>query len=83
LITNLFNNVYTQPSLNSRYQPVATGISGPKTGTTALAVPTAGAGYGPNYGFVNYAPERFGYDPYILSPTGAPINYRFYYQLNF
>jgi hypothetical protein len=83
LVSNLFNNVYTQPSLNGRYQPVASGISGPKTGTSSSAIPNAALGLGPSYGIVNYAPERFGFDPYILSPTGAPISYRFYYQLNF
>ncbi len=83
LVTNLFNNVYGQPGLNARYQPVATGISGARTGTSSSAIPNNALGLGPSYGIVNYAPERFGYDPYILSPTGAPISYRFYYQLNF
>ncbi len=89
LISNLFNNVYSQPSLNGRYQPVADGISGPKTGTTSLANATAlpqapgVAYYGANYGFVNYAAYRYGNDPYVLSPNGTPISYRFYYQLSF
>jgi hypothetical protein len=32
---------------------------------------------------VNYATFRYGNDPYIITPNGAPISYRFYYQLSF
>ncbi len=56
LVSNLFNNVYGIPSLNGRYQPVATGISGPRTGTTSPA-----ATFGLPYGYVNYPSSRYGY----------------------
>ena len=74
-ITNLFGNVYGLPSLNSRWQPVATGIGGPKTGTTSNVLTF------PNEGQVNYAADRFGFAPFIISPTGTPTEFRLYYQL--
>ena len=74
-ISNLFGNVYGIPVLNSRWQPVATGIGGPKTGTTNNVLVF------PNEGQVNYANDRFGFAPFIISPTGTPTTFRFYYQL--
>ena len=74
-ITNLFGNVYGLPTLNSRWQPVATGIGGPKTGTTNNVL------IFPNEGQVNYAADRFGFAPFIISPTGTPTEFRLYYQL--
>ena len=74
-ITNLFGNVYGLPVLNSRWQPVATGIGGPKTGTTNNVLVY------PNEGQVNYAADRFGFAPFIISPTGTPTEFRLYYQL--
>ena len=74
-ISNLFGNVYGLPVLNSRWQPVATGIGGPKTGTTNNVL------IFPNEGQVNYANDRFGFAPFIMSPTGTPTTFRFYYQL--
>lgn len=75
-IFNLFNNVYTQPTLNNYYQPVATGISGPATGTNPLT-PL----YGANLGFANYGPDLFGSSAYNILPTNSPIHYQFYYQM--
>jgi hypothetical protein len=77
LISNLFDNVYGLPSLNGRYQPVANGISGPKTGTSSLTQQ-----FGPSYGYTNYIPSRFGYDPYVITPNGTPITFRAYVQLS-
>ena len=77
-VTNLFNNVYSEPGLNPRYQPVATGLSGPKTGTSFPV-----AAYGPNLGFANYTAERFGnVSPYVLSPNQTPLSYQFYWQIH-
>ena len=76
LVTNVFNQVYSQPGFNGRYQPVATGISGPQSGTTS------GAAYFPQLGYTNYAPYRFNNQPYILTPNGTPTGFRFYYQLS-
>jgi hypothetical protein len=76
LITNVFNNVYGQPSFNGRYQPVATGIGGPSSGTTSAAV------FFPGYGYTNYASYRFNNQPYLITPNGTPLGFRFYYQLS-
>ncbi len=76
LVSNIFNNVYGVPSLNGRYQPVATGISGPRTGTTS---PAASFGYA--YGYTNYAPIRFGNQAYLETPNLSPTQYRLYYQI--
>lgn len=75
-ISNVFNLVYSEPSLSSRWQPVATGIGGPQTGQSA-----ATQSLGTMYGFYNYGQERFGRNAYNLVPNFAPTAVRFYYQL--
>jgi hypothetical protein len=75
-VFNLFNNIYAQPTLNNYYQPVATGISGPATGTNPLT-----AIYGPNLGFANYGPDLFGTSAYNILPSNTSIHYQFYYQM--
>ena len=76
LITNLFNQVYSGvPSYNSRYQPVATGISGPKSGQTSLPLTY------PGEGFESYGTTQFGQDPYRVLNSSSPTTYRLYYQL--
>ncbi len=76
LVRNLFNQIYARnPTYNSRYQPVATGISGPKTGTSALPI------LYPNNGFTQYTAAQFGQDPYRLVPSATPQTVRVYYQL--
>jgi hypothetical protein len=77
LITNIFNQLYTRPALNGRYQPVATGISGPQSGQTSAAQQF------PLEGNVNQGPDRFANQPYSMSPSGTPRTLRFYYQLAF
>ncbi|MDQ6944006.1 MAG: hypothetical protein M3169_16030, partial [Candidatus Eremiobacteraeota bacterium] len=76
VLANLFGNIYNEPVLASRYQPVATGIAGPQTGQTTGAVNF------PTLGFVNYGPERFGQSAYFLRPEIQPLSYRFYYQMS-
>jgi hypothetical protein len=76
LITNVFDQIYGQPSLNARYQPVATGIAGPASGTTSGTVLFPGLGY------VNYASFRGNNQPYLLTPNQSPIGFRLYYQLS-
>ncbi|HEX3466851.1 MAG TPA: TonB-dependent receptor [Candidatus Elarobacter sp.] len=76
LVTNLFNQIYSQPGFNGRYQPAATGISGPKSGTTSAAP------IYPYLGYVNYASFRGNNQPYLLTPSGLPTEYRVYYQLS-
>jgi hypothetical protein len=76
LISNLFNQLYSQPALNSRWQPVATGISGPQSGQTALAQTEAIEG---QFNFF----ARSGQLPYTLNPSNSPRTYRLYYQLAF
>ena len=74
-INNLFNQIYAEPALNSRYQPVATAVAGPQTGQTTGTV------LFPTLGFTNFGPERFGQSAYNLSPSNAPIRFRFYYSI--
>ena len=76
LVTNLFNQTYSGvPSYNSRYQPVATGISGPKSGQTTLPITY------PGEGFQSYGTQQFGQDPYRIVNGATPTTYRLYYQL--
>ena len=76
LFTNLFNQTYgSNPAYNSRYQPVATGISGPKTGYSNAPVNF------PNEGLQQYLPSQFGQDPYRLIQNATPQTVRVYYQL--
>ncbi|HEX3466478.1 MAG TPA: TonB-dependent receptor [Candidatus Elarobacter sp.] len=76
LVTNLFNNYYGAPAINSLYQPVATGHGGPYSGYTSLAVNPAFIGpY--NYTLLN------GNLPYIYGPIGLPRTAEVYYQLTF
>ena len=77
LVNNVFNNLYGNPSLNNRYQPVATGIAGPLTGQSALPIAF------PNIGFFQYTQPLFGQQPYTITPNNSPLTYRFYYQLQF
>jgi len=89
LLTNLFDNVFSEPSVNPFYQPVATGIAGPQSGTQvagnpnapsnttlAPATPTANAYL---YGQRNL--PAYQTSPFILLPNAAPRAVRFYYQL--
>jgi len=76
LITNLFNQLYSGvPAYNSRYQAVATGIAGPKTGYSTLPV------LFPEIGSQQYLPFQFGNDPYRIVPNAVPQTVRLYYQL--
>jgi hypothetical protein len=69
-VFNLFNELYTGPVYNSRYQPVANGISGPLTGlsSTAFLYPQYGA-------YTNYGANRFGRNAYIDTPSGIRSYY--------
>jgi len=76
LITNLFNQIYSSvPTYNSRYQAVATGVSGPKTGYSTVPV-----NY-PELGSQQYLPFQYGNDPYRIIPNAVPQTIRAYYQL--
>jgi hypothetical protein len=82
-ISNLFNQLYGQPTLNTRWQPVANGIGGPQSGQTALAQTEFAQG---QFNFT----QRAGNQPYLLTPNGStqtigsgPRTLRFYYQLAF
>ena len=76
LVTNLFNQLYGTPSYNGRWQPVATGIGGPETGSSQVYYDYPEIGSQSTYGA-----NRFGYNPYLLSPSNTPIEFRLYYQL--
>ena len=75
-ISNLFGQIYSEPALNTRYQPVATGVAGPQTGQTSGYY-----AFGPALGYYNWGPERFGQSAYTLSPNLAPVRFRIYYQV--
>jgi hypothetical protein len=77
LVTNIFNQLYSRPALNGRYQPVATGIAGPQSGQSSAAQQF------PLDGNTNQGPDRFANQPYAMSPSGTPRTLRFYYQLAF
>jgi hypothetical protein len=75
VVFNVFNQLYGQPSLNGRYQPIATGVGGPYSGYTRNQ---------PNpfyFGVFNYT-ERRANQPYNLNPSGLPRTVQFYYQLS-
>jgi hypothetical protein len=76
-VGNLFSQIFAQPVLSSRYQPVATGIAGPQTGQTS-GVPL----FGTALGFYNFGPERFGQAAYNVNPSGQQTSFRLYYQLS-
>jgi hypothetical protein len=74
LVANVFDQLYAQPALNPRFQPIATGIGGPYSGYSSAAV-------NPNFhGIYNYTQVR-GNQPYLLFPNNTPLNVQFYYQL--
>ena len=75
LVSNVFNQLYGQPGLNGRYQPIANGIGGPYSGYSSTAVNPL------YYGTFNYT-ERQGNQPYTLNPSGLPRSVQFYYQLS-
>jgi hypothetical protein len=75
-VSNLFNNVYGIPAINPRYQPVATGLSGPLSGQTAGVV------LFPTSGFADFSAARFGTSPYLINPSVQPREVRFYYVLS-
>ncbi|GAC1543447.1 MAG: hypothetical protein NVS3B16_09790 [Vulcanimicrobiaceae bacterium] len=79
-VSNLFNQIYAEPGLNPRYQPVATGVAGPQTGQIST-VGSLGAANAGGLGFANFGPERFGSSSYNLTPSNSAIGVRLYYQL--
>jgi hypothetical protein len=74
LIANVFDQLYGQPALNPRYQPIATGIAGPYSGYSSA---TANPAF---RGVYNYT-QGSGNQPYLLFPNNVPLNMQFYYQL--
>ncbi|GAC1534592.1 MAG: hypothetical protein NVS2B17_03840 [Candidatus Velthaea sp.] len=84
-VLNMFNQIYSQPVINDRYQPVTTGVSGPLSGFDTRVITN------PGIGFTNYGPESFGTKPYLLLPNGpfaaqpaiAGTTVRLYYQVAF
>ncbi|MEO9264789.1 MAG: TonB-dependent receptor, partial [Candidatus Baltobacteraceae bacterium] len=74
-VINIGNNYYSEPFYNQRYQPVATGVSGPLSGQLD---PTGIA----NYGVVNYSSLQRAYSPYNLFPSATPRTFLFYYQMS-
>ena len=73
-MNNVFNSIYGGPVLNARYQPVATGYSGPLSGLH-------NAPFFPGLGQYNYGSIIRGQNAYVNRPDGSPRNYYFYFQL--
>lgn len=80
LVSNIFNNVYGEPSINPFYQPVATGISGPASGTQAAANPITNL-QAYLHGQRNLPSNANPTGAYIELPNQAPRTFNFYYQL--
>jgi hypothetical protein len=80
-ILNIANNVYAgfgngnQYATNTRYQPVATGISGPLSGYNALGAQYPSLGIG--YYYPNFAN---GQNAYLLQPSYDVTQYQLYYN---
>lgn len=72
-ILDAFNEIYGGAGRNPLYQPVATGISGPLSGQSALTY-----FFGPANGFANLGSNRFGNQPYIDTPFGQGRQIYFY-----
>jgi hypothetical protein len=72
-VTNIFNSIYSGPSLNANYQPVATGLSGPLSGLHTLP-------FYPQLGQANYGPLTRGQDAYINLPNATGRTYYIYFQ---
>lgn len=75
-VANIFNQVYGGAQLNGRYQPIATGISGPLTGWSTsdvnyTAFPSAWPQYGP---YLNPT------GVYVNNPSGLGRTFYFYIQ---
>ncbi|HEV3088959.1 MAG TPA: TonB-dependent receptor [Candidatus Elarobacter sp.] len=77
IVTNLLSRTANSASyfLNDRYQPVATGISGPQTGYSAFPVTF------PNHGVGQYTLVEHGNQPYLVLNNQPPAAVRFYYQV--
>jgi len=76
---NLFNNVadlqdVVFPTLNPYYQPVATGVSGKQTGSSALPSQF------PSDHFSALGPALLGGQPYYVDPDGVPFRAVLYYR---
>ncbi len=71
---NLTNNVYNIPTINTEYQPVATGVAGPQTGKLATSLPYSA------YYVTGSADESYknGATLPFLNGFGAGINFNVY-----
>jgi hypothetical protein len=74
---NMFGNAYNGvvPIINPYYQPVGTGLSGPKTGQSPFNVP--------NRGLVNVPSDAYAFTngAYLLIPN-QPMTWQVYFQRN-
>ena len=69
-IENLFNELYTGAFYNSRYQPLATGISGPLTGYSLNAVDFGANGVPQPYALPRYGSILGGPNAFLDAPNG-------------
>jgi len=79
-VNNVFNQLYLGSyfqGINPRYQPIATGISGPLTGYSSNPTDYTN----PNLGaLARYGTIVHGRDAYLNSPENTPRNFYFYVQ---
>jgi len=76
---NLIGSHYSEPTQNPFWQPVATGIGGPLTGTQASGNPAYRSGLPYLFGNRNVPAYAFSTSPLIEFPTN-PTTVRVYYQ---
>jgi hypothetical protein len=75
-VENMFNRYYGGPSLNPRYQPIATGIAGPLTGQSTHSVD-----YREPYANPIYEPAYGGNNVFLNFPNSIGRSYYFYYSV--
>ena len=73
---NLFNELYSGAASNPRYQPLATGISGPLTGFSSV-----GAAYTAPFATPRYLPFIHGNELFLNVPNGVPRTFFVYARM--
>lgn len=70
---NIFNRIYSGPGFNSRYQPVATGLSGPLSGFSSTPV-----SYTTPYANPQTLPQFGGQNVFVNTPNAIGRSFYFY-----
>ena len=75
-MSNLFNQLYSGPAVNARFQPLATGIGGPLTGFSV--VPSS---YTTSFATPQYLPIVHGGEPFINAPNAVGRTFFVYFRV--